>query len=260
VNYALVSNDFASVLGIRTTLGRWFAAEEHRFGSDHVAVLTHDGWQREFGGDSSVVGRTMLVDGTPLEIIGVLQPLGLEFPKADLVFWTPLAPPTSGPSQWRSGRQSPWLAAVARLRTNVTLEQANAELDVIGRQLRADFPTINKGKSYRAERLQDALVGPVRPMLWLLAGVVAAVLCVACGNVAMLLRANANARRGEFAVRASLGGTARRMSQQVLTETTSLAAVGGFLGVLAAPLIVGAFLRLYPVLCRVELKSSSTRA
>jgi putative ABC transport system permease protein len=246
VQYAVVSNELASVLGVRTVLGRWFVAEEHRYGSDNVAVLTHDGWQREFGGDPSAVGRTMVIDGTPLKIVGVLQPLALEFPKADLAFWTPLAPPTSGPSQWRSGRQSPWLAAVARLRANVTLEQANAELDVIARQLSTEYPTINKSKTYRAQRLRDALVGPVRPVLWLLAGVVAAVLCVACGNVATLLRANANARHGEFAVRASLGGTARRMSQQVLTETASLAGVGGLIGVLAAPLIVVAFLRLYP--------------
>ena len=246
VRYALVSGGFADVLGVRPSLGRWFLPEEHRPGADNVAVLTHEGWQRELGGDPSIVGRTMLVDDVPKTVVGILPPMALQFPKEDLLFWAPLAPPTTGPSSWRSGRDTPWLAAIARLRPGVSIEQANAELTVIARQLAEEHPSLNRTKSYRAQRLQDVIVGPVRPMLWLLAGAVAGVLLVACGNVAMLLLANAQTRGREFAVRAALGGTGARVTRQVLTETVALTALGGLLGIVLAPLVVSAFLALYP--------------
>src|SRR3712207_4477314 len=169
-------------------------------------------------------------------------PMALEFPKEDLIFWAPLAPPTTGPASWRSGRASNWLAAVARLRRGASIEQANAELAGIARRLAEEHPVVNRTRSYRAQRLQDAIVGPVRPMLWLLAGAVAGVLLVACGNVAMLLLANAQTRRREFAVRAAIGGTGARVTRQVLTETVALTALGGVLGIALAPLVVAAFL------------------
>jgi putative ABC transport system permease protein len=246
VQYAVVNNDLAAVLGVRPVSGRWFLPEEHRPGADNVAVLTYEGWRRELGGDPSIVGRTILVDDAPRTVVGILPPATLEFPKGNLVFWAPLAPPTTGPASWRSGRASPWLAAVARLRRGVTLDQANAELAMIGRQLAEEYPVVNKTKSYRAQRLQDAIVGPVRPMLWLLAGAVAGVLLVACANVAMLLLANAERRRREFAVRAALGGTGARVTRQVLTETLALTTLGGLLGIALAPPIVAAFLGIYP--------------
>jgi putative ABC transport system permease protein len=246
VRYALVSAELAEVLGVRPALGRWFRAEEHRPGTDNVAILTHEGWRRELGGDPAIIGRTILVDDEPRTVVGILPPMALQFPKEDLVFWAPLAPPTSGPTSWRSGRASNWLAAVARLRAGASLEQANGELAVIARQLADEHPVVNKTRSYRAERLQDAIVGPVRPMLWLLAGAVAGVLLVACGNVAMLLLANAQTRRREFAVRAALGGTGARVTRQVLTETVALTALGGLLGIALAPVVVSAFLGIYP--------------
>ena len=246
VQYAVVSSEFAAVLGVRPALGRWFRPEEFRPGSDNVAVLTDEGWKRELGGDPSIVGRTILIDDVPRTVVGILPPVALEFPKGDLSFWAPLALATTGPASWRSGRGSPWLLAVARLRSGATLEQANAELAVIGRQLAQEHPEINGAKSYRAQRLQDVIVGPVRPMLWLLAGAVGGVLLVACANVAMLLLANADRRRREFAVRAALGGTSARVTRQVLTETMALTALGGLLGVALAPAVVAAFLGMYP--------------
>src|SRR3712207_496771 len=102
--------------------------------------------------------------------------MALEFPKEDLVFWAPLAPPTTGPASWRSERASNWLAAVGRLRPGATIAQLNGELAGIGRQLAEEHPVVNRTRSYLARTLQDAIVGPVRPMLWLLAGAVAGVL------------------------------------------------------------------------------------
>jgi predicted permease len=236
----------ASVLGVRVVLGRWFTPEEHQAGNDAVAVLTHEGWLREFGGDSTIVGRTILLDNTPLRVVGLLQPLSLGFPKPALTFWAPLAPPTSGPSQWRSGRESPWLTAVARLRRNATIDEANAQLAAIGRQLAGEYPVVNRTKSFRAEPLQESIVGRVRPMLWLLAAAVASVLLVAYANVATLLRANAESRRPEFAIRTALGGTRGRVTRQVLAETSALSVLGGLLGIAVAPLVVAVFLHLYP--------------
>ncbi len=246
VRYAVVSNELTDVLRIRPALGRWFQPDEHRPGADKVAVLTHEGWRREFGGDPSIVGRSMRIDDERRTVVGVLPPMSLQFPKEDLVFWAPLALPTTGPAAWRSGRASNWLASVARIRAGVSLEQANAELVALGRQLADEHPVVNKTRSYTARTLQDAIVGPVRPMLWLLAGAVAGVLLVACGNVAMLLLANAQTRRREFAVRAALGGTGRRVTRQVLTETIALTALGGLFGLAIAPLVVAGFLGLYP--------------
>ncbi len=246
VRYALVSGEMAGVLRVQPALGRWFLAEEHRPGSDKVAILTHDGWRREFGGDLSIVGRTIRIDDQQRTVVGILPPMSLQFPKEDLVFWAPLAPPTTGPAAWRSGRASNWLASIGRLRAGTSIDQANNDLTAIGRQLADEHPVVNKTRSYRAQRLQDAIVGPVRPMLWLLAGAVAGVLLVACGNVAMLLLANAQTRRREFAVRAALGGTARRVTRQVLTETIALTAAGGLLGIALAPVVVSSFLGLYP--------------
>lgn len=246
VRYALVSGEMADVLKLRPALGRWFLPEEHRPGSDKVVVLTHDGWRRELGGDPSIVGRTIRIDDEARTVVGILPPMSLQFPKENLVFWAPLAPPTTGPASWRSGRASNWLAAVARVRPSASIDHVNADLTIIARQLAAEHPVVNKTRTYHAQRLQDAIVGPVRPMLWLLAGAVAGVLLVACGNVAMLLLANAQTRRREFAVRAALGGTGRRVTRQVLTETIALTAAGGILGVLLAPLVVSGFLGLYP--------------
>lgn len=246
VQYALVGHDFAAVLGVRPLLGRWFVPEEHRPGADDVVVLTHEGWQREFGGDSAIVGRAIIVDDEPLTVVGVLPPLGLEFPRAELAFWTPLAPATTGSASWRSGRMAPWLSAVGRLRPGTSLEQANAELAVIARQLAVEHPAINETKSYHARSLQEAIVGPVRSMLWLLSAAVAGVLLVACADVAMLLLASAAQRRGEFAVRAALGGTGARVARQVLTEAVALTALGGVLGIALAPVILAAFLGMYP--------------
>jgi putative ABC transport system permease protein len=246
VRYAIVSNELADVLRLRPALGRWFQPDEHRPGTDKVAVLTNEGWRREFAADPSIVGRTIRIDDEPRTVVGVLPPMSLQFPKEDLLFWAPLAVPTTGPAAWRSGRASNWLASVARLRAGASLQQANTELAVLGRQLADEHPVVNKTRSYTARRLQDAIVGPVRPMLWLLAGAVAGVLLVACGNVAMLLLANAQTRRREFAVRAALGGTGRRVTRQVLTETIALTALGGLLGLAVAPLVVAGFLGLYP--------------
>jgi putative ABC transport system permease protein len=246
VRYAVVSAELAEVLKVPPARGRWFRPEEYRPGSDNVAVLTHDGWRREFGGDPSIVGRTIRIDDEARTVVGILPPMSLQFPKEDLLFWAPLAPPTTGPASWRLGRASNWLASVARLRTGASLEQANAELKAIAHQLADEHPVVNKTRSYHAQRLQDAIVGPVRPMLWLLAGAVAGVLLVACGNVAMLLLANAEARRREFAVRAALGGTGRRVTRQVLAETVALTAIGGLLGIALAPAVVSGFLGLYP--------------
>ncbi|MFL5580619.1 MAG: ADOP family duplicated permease, partial [Gemmatimonadaceae bacterium] len=245
VEYARVGEGFAEVLGVRAALGRTFVPEEHTPGV-RVALLTHEGWRRELAGDSSVVGRAIVVDDEPYTVVGVLPPTRLAFPKENLLFWTPLAPPTTGPGSWRSMRSAAWLLTVARLRPGATLEGAQEELDALARSLGREYPDDNRSLGFRVVRLQDAIIGPVRAVVWLLAGAVGVVLLVACGNVAMLLLAHAQARRREFAVRAALGGGARRIVAQVLAESLALVGLGGAIGVAAAPAIVSAFLAIYP--------------
>jgi predicted permease len=246
VQYAVVGERFLEVLGLRPALGRGFTPEEHVHGAHRVALLTHEGWTRELGADSGVVGRTIVVDNEPYTVVGVLPPSRLAFPKENLVFWAPLAPPASGPGSWRSSRSAAWLLTVARLRPEATIPRAQREVDALAATLVREHPNDNKELGFQVVRLQDAIVGPVAPVVWLLAGAVGAVLLVACGNVTMLLLAHAQSRQREFAMRAALGGRGTRIVRQVLTESLMLTAVGGVIGVAAAPAIVSAFLALYP--------------
>jgi predicted permease len=246
VRFAEIGPRFAEVLGVRPAVGRTFAEEEHVFGANAVALLTDRGWREHFGSDRAILGKSITVDGRALTIVGILPPMELEFPREGAVFWTPLAPPRSGPGSWRSHRGSDWLRAIARVGPGQTPAQVQAELDDLGRSLAREHPEFNRTRSYRAMPLQESIVGPVGPTLRLLAGAVLAVLLVACGNMGTLLLAQAASRRREFAVRAALGGGGRPVLRQVLTETMLVTTTGGLLGLLLAPLLVAGFLSLNP--------------
>ena len=246
VRFAVVGPHLADVLGVQPVLGRTFAPEEHVSGGDAVAVLTDRGWREHFGADRAILGRSVSLDGRSLTVVGVLPPMELEFPREEIAFWIPLAPPTSGAGAWRSHRGSDWVRAVARIGSNTSLAQVQSELDGLSQALATEHPTVNRTRSYRAVGLKDSIVGPVGTTLWLLAGAVAAVLLVACGNIATLLLAQAQNRQREFAVRAAIGGGSGRVLRQVLTETMLITTGGGILGVLLAPVLVKAFLSLNP--------------
>lgn len=210
-----------------------------------MAMISARLWKGRFGGDPTIGGKAATLDTTPHTIVGVL-PEGFAFPFTGSDVWvTRPAEPTAIPSRfWPSITV---LLGFARLRPQVSLEQARAELDVLNRQYVAAYPGRPDGRSgvsVRLTRLQDRVVANVRPMLWLLMGAVAFVLLVVCANLASLLLARAAFRSREFAVRSALGAGRGRLIQQLLVESLVLAAAGGAIGIVLALWGVRAMTRL----------------
>ena len=228
---ARVSSNFLEILGVQPALGRSFLPEEDRPGARPVAMISSELWQRRFGGDPAIAGKTATLESVPYTITGVL-PAGFQFPAAgvDALVTRPEEFSAIPPKIWRV---TSVLVALARLKPGVSLEQARAEMDVIARQYAAANPGASR-TTMRVARLQDQMVANVRPLLWTLFGAVGFVLMIACANVASLLLARATSRSREFAVRAALGAPRGRLIRQLLAESLLLALAGGILGVAMA--------------------------
>jgi len=236
----LVSGEYFTLLGVRAVQGRLILATETvTSGENPVAVIGYGLWQRKFGGDPGVVGRSIRINESPFTIVGVLAPgfLGLSG-TADL--WTPITMynqlfPQLAQFDFLHNRDTHWHRAIALLKPGVTFEQARAEMKQIGDRLAADFPNENKGRSAGVYRLTDVLQGLLRTPLWLLLGAVGFVLLIACANVANLLLTRLVSRERELAVRAALGAGRGRLLQQLSTESMVLALLGGLAGVALSP-------------------------
>jgi putative ABC transport system permease protein len=224
-----VSPNFFSMIGVEAALGRTFTAEEEAPGNDHVVILSDGLWRRRFGGNATVVGRTVLVDGSPFTVIGVLPP-GYQFFQPDLDMWMPLAVDAA-----LHDRASHSVMVFGRLAASASLPQAQAEMDVTARTLAEMHPDTNAG--------WDVVVTPVyptpeakalRPALIVLMGAAGLVLLIACANVANLLLARAIARHKEIAVRAAIGASRGRLIRQMLTESIVIATIGGVSAVVVA--------------------------
>jgi putative ABC transport system permease protein len=238
---AQVSASLFELLGVRPALGRTFRADENEPGKHRVAILSHGLWLQRFGGDRSVVGNTLLLDGVSHEIVGVM-PEGFSFPAARSI-WTPL----EYTEDFTTGQRGAWyLQGVGRTKDGVSPAQAQAEIETIGRQLAKQYPDSNEGVDMTALSLHEAMVGDIRRAFWVLLGAVGFVLLIACVNVANLLLARAAARESEIAVRTALGAGRGRLIRQLLTESIILAIVGGGLGLLLAVWGVEGLLALEP--------------
>jgi putative ABC transport system permease protein len=219
-----VSADLFSVLGVTPELGRTFAAEEDLAGANQVVVVSHDLWQRRFGGDRSIIGRKLTLNGTLYSVVGVLPRDFRFFTKTDL--WTPLAFTATEKNDHNN-----YLEIVARRKPGVSFTQADAETDRITREF------INDPKSDLHGALsspQELLTKEVRPMLRLLLAAVAFVLLIACVNMTNITLARGTTRRRELAVRAALGAGRLRLGRLLLVESTMLALIGGAVGLLLA--------------------------
>jgi putative ABC transport system permease protein len=231
-----ISANMFDLLGARPALGRNFLADEDTIGHDRVVILSQGLWQRKFGADPQVIGKTINLDGQFYNIIGVM-PAGFEFPPpvtrgllnvaASRDLWVPFVIE-------QPNRNSHSLAVIARLKPDVAVAQADAEIETIARQLEQQYPATNDGTGAFLSSMHAQVVFNVRPALWLLLGAVGFVLLIACANIASLLLTRATARRREMAVRAALGAGRGDLLRQLLVENLLLAIVGGGLGLLLA--------------------------
>ena len=249
---ARVSSNLFPLLGIQAQLGRTFLDEEDRPGHDRVVVLNHELWIRRFGGDAKVIGRKIVLDGNPYEIVGVLR-AGLHFPKLNQLYALTIAedrPQLWKPFAIRDDELDEMgdfnFACIGRLRRGVTASQALAELNM----LQADFV---KNAPFKVElraalvALQDQITGRSRTGLQLLLAAVGAVLLIGCVNIANLLLTRAVGRQREIAIRSAIGASRFRLVRQVLVESIVLSSIGGLAGVLVAYGAIRAIVALAPV-------------
>jgi putative ABC transport system permease protein len=226
-----VSWDFFELAKVQPLLGRGFTAEEDVPGKNAVIVLSQRSWQRRFGADPNIVGRTVTLNGAPATIVGVM-PSGFEFPR-DAEYWVPLGLDTA-----KATRGGHFLAVIARLKPGVTAEQAGAEMKTIADRLATQYPDTNAQESAEVVPLLEQTVGNVREPLLALFGAVGVVILIVCANVANLLLVRASVRDKEIAIRTALGAGRGRLVRQMLSESVILSVAGGALGVLFAYLAI----------------------
>lgn len=236
----LASEGFFEVLGIEPILGRNFVSEEFQPNSGLVVLLSYGLWQSHFGGDASIVGKTVQIDHEAATVIGVL-PQELEYPQPRDI-WAP---------KWfreseRIDRYSDYMFAVARMAPGVTLAGAQADMDRVAAAMAQEYPRSNTNTGVNVIPLERQILGDVRPALLVLLAAVGLLLLIACANVATLLLARGAEREREFSLRAALGAGRPRLVRQLIAENTMLAVAGGALGLLMAQFGVTALSALIP--------------
>jgi putative ABC transport system permease protein len=226
---ALVSKGFFQILGSAPLHGRVFTDDEYEEGKNKVVVLSYGLWQRRFGGDVNVIGRKLTLDEEPMTVVGVMRPdFRLHFFHVDEEMWGPNVLTESLKSQ----RKATYLNVIGRLKPEITIEQARAEMTGIANSLASEYPRTNTGIGVTTVSLPEHLKGKWRLALLILLGAVGFVLLIACTNVANLLLARGAERERELAIRAAVGAGRKRLLRQLLTESLLIAILGCALGIL----------------------------
>jgi putative ABC transport system permease protein len=236
-----ISADLFPALGVQPALGRVFTAREDQPDSPSTVILSYNLWQRRFAGDPAVLGQTVIFDGDPATIIGVMPP-DFYFPRREVQIWRTLRFDNDD----YVDRRNCYLEVVARLKPGVSFSQAAAELRGIGQNLERQYPQENEKSGISLYTLRDQLSRRAQTTLIVLGCCALFLLLIACSNLANLLLAKGAARARELAVRAALGAARERLIRQLLTESALLAAIGGLAGTALAYVIVPLLSRLVP--------------
>lgn len=235
IETARVTGQFFSVLGLLPLRGRTFLIEEDQPGRNHVAILSYGLWQRRFGGDNDIVGKSLILDGVSHTVVGVM-PADFQFPSAEIQIWTPMA---LADKDLEENRGSHYLPVIARTKPGIELAQVQAESASIAARLQEEHPEQYKALSdWRVSvvKAREELVGDHRLLLLILLGVVSVVLLIACLNVTNLLLARAVSRGHEIAVRTALGAGRLQIVRQSVAETLLLSMAGGAVGLVIGSL------------------------
>lgn len=230
---ARVSAHYFDIYGVKAALGRTFAEGEDENGRHQVVVLSHTLWQNQFAGDPAIIGRKLVLDGEPHVVIGVLPKDG-PFERGYSRLWRPLVFKPENMT-----RNFHWFGSVALLKPGVTLDQARAQMDAIGKRIAADYPDSNKGWGVGVDLLSETHVnGDLSRSLYVLLAAVGMVLLIACANLANLSLMRVVGREREIAIRVALGAGRWALLRQFLVESLLVAAAGGAAGLLAGRLAI----------------------